>query len=169
MITTFSVLVENKFWVLTRVARLFSRNMFNISALIVAPTLDPNISCMTIDVKESDERLRRIELELKKIVNVITVNICNSDDYILTEMALLKISKQNPEFKAFIKQMELFQARVLYRHNDIEIFEFSGDRERVNRFLDVGLAHNAQSIVRTGTLAMPKNINMLTDINKDIK
>ncbi len=60
MSTTFSALVENKFWVLTRIARMFSRNMFNIQSLSVAPTPDAQVSCMTIDVEELPERLERI-------------------------------------------------------------------------------------------------------------
>ncbi len=165
MFTTFSVLVENKFWVLTRISRLFSRHMFNIHALTVAPTLDDNVSCMTIDVEENEDRLKRIELELKKIINVLAVHICHPDDYVQTEMALIKVSRKNKKFKDFLKEMERFQARVLYRHDDIEIFEYSGDRKRVLVFLEVCLSYNVQSIVKTGTLAMPKHINILTDKN----
>jgi len=102
-------------------------------------------------------------MELKKIINVLSVHLCKKEDYLVTEMALIKISKDNQEFKAFVKEMKLFQARVLYSHDDIEVFEFSGKRSRVNQFIDVGLAHNAQSVVRTGSLAMPKAINVITD------
>ena len=45
---TISVLVENEFGVLTRVAGLFSGRGFNIESLCVAETLDPTISAMTI-------------------------------------------------------------------------------------------------------------------------
>ncbi|HLB02398.1 MAG TPA: ACT domain-containing protein, partial [Nitrospiria bacterium] len=39
-----SLLVENKFGVLTRVAGLFSARGFNIDSLSVGPTLDPTMS-----------------------------------------------------------------------------------------------------------------------------
>ncbi|MFC1616950.1 acetolactate synthase small subunit [Candidatus Margulisiibacteriota bacterium] len=156
MATTFSVLVENKFWVLARISRLFSRHMFNIQNLTVAPTLDENVSCMTIDVEESQERLRRMKLELKKIINVISVNVCNEETYVETEMVLVKIKKSNPNFKSFLKEVEKFQARVVYSKGDIEIIEFSGDSKRINAFLSTSEAHNVQSVLRTGTLAMPK-------------
>ena len=45
---TISVLVQNKFGVLTRVAGLFSGRGFNIDSLNVAPTHDPSMSRMTI-------------------------------------------------------------------------------------------------------------------------
>jgi len=45
---TISVLVENKFGVLARVAGLFSGRGFNIDSLSVAETQDPSASRMTI-------------------------------------------------------------------------------------------------------------------------
>ncbi len=48
---TISVLVENKFGVLARVAGLFSARGYNIASLAVSETLDPQISYMTIVVE----------------------------------------------------------------------------------------------------------------------
>lgn len=156
MSTTFSVLVDNKFWVLTRISRLFSRHMFNIQSLTVAPTLDPEVSCMTIDVAEEPERLRRIELELKKLVNVRSVQICQKQDYVETEMVLVRIQRANPSFKEFIRQVENYQGRVVFRNGETEVVEFSGDRDTVERFLETALANGVQDIVRTGTVAIYK-------------
>ena len=49
---TISVLVENKFGVLSRVAGLFSGRGYNIHSLNVAPCEDPRFSRMSIDVNE---------------------------------------------------------------------------------------------------------------------
>ena len=46
---TISVLVENKFGALTRIAGLFSGRGYNIDTLNVAPTQDPSASRMTLD------------------------------------------------------------------------------------------------------------------------
>lgn len=156
MSTTFSALVENKFWVLARIARMFSRHMFNIQSLSVAPTPDERVSCMTIDVEEAPERLERIRLELEKIENVLNVRICDPKDYVETEMVLVKISRSNPHFQSFITEVERFRARVVYRHGDTEIVEFSGDRDAIERFLHTSTAHDVDEIIRTGPLAMSK-------------
>lgn len=156
MSTTFSTLVENKFWVLARISRLFSRHMFNIQSLSVAPTIDPNVSCMTIDVDEEPDRLRRMELELSKVVNVLSVEICHKEDFVETEMVLVKIRKSNPHFANFLKEVERFQARVVFRQGDIEIVEFSGDRDAITAFLATSLAHEVEAVIRTGPVAMAK-------------
>ncbi|HPU00068.1 MAG TPA: acetolactate synthase small subunit, partial [Armatimonadota bacterium] len=54
---TLSVLVENRFGVLARVAGLFARRGYNIETLAVAPTDDPSISRMTIVVAGDDSDL----------------------------------------------------------------------------------------------------------------
>jgi acetolactate synthase-1/3 small subunit len=54
---TVSVLVENKFGVLARIAGLFSARGYNIASLAVSETLDPAISYMTIVVEVEDEKI----------------------------------------------------------------------------------------------------------------
>ena len=51
---TISVLVENKFGVLTRIAGLFSGRGYNIDTLNVAPTQDAAISRMTLVTRGAD-------------------------------------------------------------------------------------------------------------------
>ena len=64
---TISVLVENEFGVLTRVAGLFSGRGFNIESLSVAPTLDPSISRMTIVTGGDEQILEQINKQLNKL------------------------------------------------------------------------------------------------------
>ena len=73
MQTTFIVHVEDQPGVLTRVTSLFRRRGFNIESLTVGHTERPGVSRMTI-VMDSDERaVPRIEANLYKLVNVISV------------------------------------------------------------------------------------------------
>ena len=68
-----SVLVENKFGVLSRVSGLFSGRGFNIETISIGPTLDPTVSQMTI-VTTGDERiLEQIIKQLNKLIDVIKV------------------------------------------------------------------------------------------------
>ena len=53
----YSVLVENRSGVLSKVSGLFARRTFNIDSLAVGETEDSNISCMTI-VSSGDNRNR---------------------------------------------------------------------------------------------------------------
>ncbi|MEM0897918.1 MAG: acetolactate synthase small subunit, partial [Verrucomicrobiota bacterium] len=70
---TLSVLVENKFGVLARVAGMFSGRGYNIHTLNVGPSHDPAISRMTIVVREKEDTLDQIIKQLEKLVDVIEV------------------------------------------------------------------------------------------------
>ena len=63
---TISVLVENKFGVLSRIAGLFSGRGFNIESLSVAESLDPNISRMTIVTRGDDRVIEQVTKQLNK-------------------------------------------------------------------------------------------------------
>ena len=100
---TISVLVENEFGVLARVAGLFSGRGFNIESLCVAETLDPEVSAMTIVSSGSDAILEQILKQLNKLVNVIKVTDFQGAEYVSREMVLVKINagektrEENPE------------------------------------------------------------------------
>ena len=79
---TISVLVQNKFGVLTRVAGLFSGRGFNIDSLNVAPTHDPSMSRMTIITRGDDATLDQIVKQLNKLVDSLEVQDFRDGEYI---------------------------------------------------------------------------------------
>lgn len=71
---TISVLVENEFGVLARIAGLFAQKGYNIEALHVEPCSDDkSLSQMTIVTVGSDQILKQIMKQLDKLINVLRV------------------------------------------------------------------------------------------------
>src|SRR6266705_2915045 len=72
-----SILVENEFGVLARVAGLFSGRGFNIESLSVAETLDPTVSRITLVTRGDDQVLadERTRGELANIVDIFRAKI----------------------------------------------------------------------------------------------
>jgi acetolactate synthase-1/3 small subunit len=68
-----SVLVENQAGVLARVSSLFARRGYNIEALSVGPTENPEISRITIAVNVEGHALDQVIQQLDKLVNVIDI------------------------------------------------------------------------------------------------
>ena len=79
---TISVLVENKFGVLARVAGMFSGRGYNIHTLNVGPSHDPKVSRMTIVVREKELVLNQIIKQLDKLIDVIQVLDFREGDYV---------------------------------------------------------------------------------------
>ena len=84
---TISILVENKFGVLTRVAGLFSGRGYNIDSLNVAPTHDATASRMTIVTHGDEATIEQIIKQLNKLPDVLTVQDFHNGDHIDRELA----------------------------------------------------------------------------------
>jgi len=89
---TISVLVENEFGVLARVAGLFSGRGFNIESLSVAETMDKTVSRITLVTRGDDQVLEQIEKQLNKLVPVIKVIDFNETEHVERELVLVKVA-----------------------------------------------------------------------------
>ncbi|MEE9185987.1 MAG: acetolactate synthase small subunit, partial [Candidatus Binatia bacterium] len=85
-----SVLVENKFGVLARVAGLFSARGYNIESLSVASTLDPTTSMMTTVTSGDEQIIEQIIKQLNKVIEVLKVIDLTETEFVERETALIK-------------------------------------------------------------------------------
>src|SRR5512147_1559864 len=94
---TISVLVENKFGVLSRVSGLFSGRGYNIESLSVGETIDPAISIMTIVTTGDDLVVEQITKQLNKLIDVIKVVDFMEIDHVEREMVLVKVAPRKDD------------------------------------------------------------------------
>jgi acetolactate synthase I/III small subunit len=152
---TISVMVENKFGVLARVAGLFSARGYNISSLAVSETLDPQISCMTIVVDTKDEAiLEQIEKQLNKLIDVITVTDVTKKEHVDRELVLVKVSYSVKEKTKIETILHKFVAKLIAHKEDYAIIEAVGDQEQIKQLLEALDQFGVKELVRTGRIAM---------------
>src|ERR1700683_1813266 len=84
---TISVVVENKFGVLARIATLFAARGYNIDSLAVGETEDPAVSRMTIVASGSEAVLEQVEKQLNKLIDVIKVTSYEKEPHIEQDFA----------------------------------------------------------------------------------
>jgi len=154
---TFSVLVENKFGVLARVAGLFAARGFNIDSLAVSPTNDPSVSHMTIVVNAPDERiLEQIQKQLNKLVDTIKVSDLTGKDFIDRELVLVRIGvdvKTRPQILEIAQTME---GKIDEAATNTLTLEVAGDANKIHSLLELLKAFEIKEIVRTGRIAMSR-------------
>lgn len=92
---TLSVLVENQAGVLARVSSLFSRRGYNIEALSVGPTQNPEISRITISVNVEGHALDQVIQQLDKLVNVIDIIELPASTSHQVELILVRVALAN--------------------------------------------------------------------------
>jgi len=164
---TISILVENRFGVLARVAGLFSARGYNIDSLTVSETQDKTISRMTVVVNAEDEKiLEQIKKQLNKLIDIITVVDYTKKEYIERELVFIKIAVDKKSLPVIKKMVDkagkigsasgLAVARILDKKNDSIIVELVDDQERIKNFLAGLKDFKVVEVVRSGRIAIAK-------------
>jgi acetolactate synthase-1/3 small subunit len=152
---TISVLVENKFGVLARIAGLFSARGYNIASLAVSETLDPAVSYMTIVVEAEDEKiLEQIKKQLNKLIDIISVTDFTKKEHVDRELILVKLNysaKQKTKLENIVSK---YVAKVIQYKGDTAILEAVGDQEQIKELLDRLKPFGIKELVRTGRIAV---------------
>jgi acetolactate synthase I/III small subunit len=152
---TISVMVENKFGVLARVAGLFSARGYNISSLAVSETLDPGISCMTIVVDTKDEAiLEQIEKQLNKLIDVLTVADVTKKEHVDRELVLVKVNYSAKDKAKLESILHKFVAKFVQHKEDSAIIEAVGDQTQIKQLLEELGRFGVKELVRTGRIAI---------------
>ena len=153
---TISILVENQFGVLARIAGMFSGRGFNIDTLNVAPIRNSKLSRLTVTVNGDNEQLDQATKQLKKLVNVIEVIDFKEDQYVSRELVMVKIQTNHDNRSDVVQICDLFRARVVNVTRTNIIAELTGDDEKLTAFLNLLDEFGIIEMARTGNLALKR-------------
>ena len=161
---TLSITVANQPGELSRIVGLFSARGFNIESLSVGPTLDPHWSKTTI-VTTGDERVvEQIIKQCLRLARVREVQNVTSRPHIERETALIDVgAKPGLERQEVLNLVNIFRAKVVDISEDRLIIETSGNREKVERFIELLKPFGIRDVTRTGYIA----INRLSEVNEE--
>lgn len=153
---TISVLLQNKPGVLSRVTGLFSGRGFNIESLSVAPTLEADVSCLTLVTVGDNNIVEQITKQLHKLIDVIKVTDISEFEFVEREMALIRV-KAEPSTRAEILRIcDIFRGKVVDVSSKSYALEVTGTCDKVQAMIDILRPIGIQEIVRTGTIAMTR-------------
>jgi acetolactate synthase-1/3 small subunit len=153
---TISVLVENKFGVLARVAGMISGRGFNIDSLNVAPTHDATLSRITIVLNGDTAALDLCTKQLRKLVNVVEVMEFKDGQTVARELILVKVRADAKQRAEILQIKEIFRARIANLGPETIIIELTGDEDKVSACLALLEPFGILEIARTGRLALNK-------------
>ena len=153
---TISVLVENKFGVLARVAGMFSGRGYNIHTLNVGPSHDPLISRMTIVVREKENVLNQIIKQVDKLIDVIQVIDFREGDYVDRELVLLQARVDASNRGEVLDICQLFRAHVVDVGRSVLTIEITGNSQKVSKFIALIEPYGIVNLTRTGRIALPR-------------
>jgi acetolactate synthase-1/3 small subunit len=153
---TISVLVENKFGVLTRVAGLFSGRGYNIDSLNVAPTHDSTASRMSIVTHGDEATVEQIIKQLNKLPDVLKVQDFGEGEYVDRELVLVKVAVDAKSRAEVMQITDIFRAKIVDVQPKSLTIEITGNESKVEKFIELMKPFGLLDLTRTGKAAMPR-------------
>ncbi len=151
-----SLLVENNFGVLSRIAGLFARRGYNIDSLTVGTTEDTQVSRITITVTGDEKILEQIKKQLNKLIDVIKVIELKPDSSIRREMAFIKVKANDSNRSNIVEIANMFRGKVVDVARESLIIEITGTRDKVSAIFDMLEPYGILEFVRSGDTGLQR-------------
>jgi acetolactate synthase-1/3 small subunit len=151
-----SVLVENKFGVLSRIAGLFSRRGYNIYSLAVSPTEDERYSRMTVVVDGESAPIEQVTKQLNKLIPVIRISELTEEQAVERELMLVTV-KADGNFRSQVTELaSIFEAKILDVGYEAMTLMVAGTPEKLDAMTDLLAPYQIVELQRTGRIALAK-------------
>ena len=152
----YSVLVENRSGVLSKVSGLFARRCFNIDSLAVGETDDPAVSCITIVSSGEQGTLEQIEKQLNKKLDVIKIKTFDEQQSISRELMLVKVKYNKNNRRDIMEICDIMKADIVDMSKHFMMIQICDVPERTKLLINMLNSISIVEVARTGTLALPK-------------
>ena len=133
----FSILVSNRFGVLTRVSSMFTRRGFNIDTLTVGETESPEFSRITISMRGDEYSKTQIIKQLSKLHDVKQVQIMERDETVTRELLLIKIKNDSRTRQDILAAVDVFRSKIVDYSPDALCIEITGESSKINAFIEL--------------------------------
>jgi acetolactate synthase-1/3 small subunit len=153
-----SVLVENKFGVLARIAGLFSGRGFNIDTLNVGPTHLKDRSRITVTLNGDEKALEQCINQLDKLIDVIEVNNFVGGEGVGRELVLVKIRTDSKTRSEVTQLCDVFRGKIIDVAPSSLIVEVTGNENKIKAFLSLVESFGISELARTGTVSLRRGM-----------
>jgi acetolactate synthase-1/3 small subunit len=150
-----SVLVENRFGVLSRISGLFARRGFNIMSLAVSPTEDERFSRMTIVVDAEETPLEQVTKQLNKLIPVIKIVELTPDEAVERELMLVTVKATADARSQITELAAIFQAKIEDVGYEALTILVAGTPTKLDAMTDLLQPFGIAELQRTGRVALP--------------
>ncbi|WP_326524644.1 acetolactate synthase small subunit [Sphingomonas sp.] len=155
---TLAVIVDNEPGILARIAGLFTARGYNIESLTVSEvTADKAVSRITIVTSASAAMLEQIVAQLDRLVPVHTVTDLTAEGaHVERELALVKVAGSGDHRIEALRLADVYRARVVDATTSSFVFEVTGGREKIDKFVELMGEVGLVEVARTGIVAIAR-------------
>lgn len=151
---TISVLVENTFGALDRVATMFSARGFNIHSISIGVTEQSDISRMTIVTSGDKQIIDQIVKQLNRLLDTIKVTELTGHAKAERELALITVNYQKGGLEELKNITDIFRGKIVDINNKSLMIEVTGPPEKIDAMINVLMPFGIKEMARSGTVAL---------------
>ena len=134
------LIVSNRFGVLNRIAGLYAKRCYNIDALSVGETENPEYSRMTI-VSTGDEYMKdQVMRQLEKLIDVKSVTLLEPENAAFAQHMFIKMhltgTQRGSSKHQVLDLINKYGGKVIDFGEEHLTAEITGDKEKVHSFID---------------------------------
>jgi acetolactate synthase-1/3 small subunit len=155
-IHTLSVLVNNRPGVLMRICQVFARRGFNIDSLVVSQGRDARFSRMTIGIVGDPAGLEQIIKQVGKLIDVMQCFEHTSDNSVVRELVMIKISCSPEERSQALQITEHFSGKTVDLTPTSMIIMITGESSKADAAITMFSQFKIIETVRTGKVVMAR-------------
>lgn len=155
---TLAVIVDNEPGILARIAGLFTARGYNIESLTVSEvTADKSVSRITIVTSASAATLEQIVAQLDRLVPVHKVHDLTAEGaHVERELALVKVRGTGDHRIEALRLGDVYRARVVDATTSSFVFEVTGGRDKIDKFVELMGEVGLIEVARTGIVAIAR-------------
>jgi acetolactate synthase-1/3 small subunit len=152
---TLSIVVADQPGELSRIVGLFSARGFNIETLSVGQTPDAQWSRVTVVTSGDDRSIEQIVKQCLRLARVREVLDVTMQPHIEREMALIDVEATPGAMRQEVLSLvAVFRAKVVDLSQTGMIIEASGNKEKVEAFIELLRPMGIRDITRSGSIAI---------------
>ena len=152
----FSVTVENKYGVLSRISGLFSARGYNIESISFASMNGDGTGQITMVVSGDEWVLEQVSKQLNKLIEVIKVVDMTGQSYIDREMVLVKVNSPKATRLEINQVVNIFRAKIVDISPKTLTIEATGREDKINAIIGMLKPFGIKEVARTGIIAMKR-------------
>lgn len=145
-----SLLVHNRAGVISRISGLFSRRGYNMDSITAGITENPHVTRIIVVVHGDEEILEQVIKQLDKIEDVIAIEELKPESSVCRELILVRVAVNEIQRPEVVSVADIFRANVVDVARDSLMIELTGNKSKLDAFLELLTGYEILGIARTG-------------------
>jgi len=155
--------MENRIPALNRITNLIGGKGLTVESVSIAGTEAKGITRMTFVTEGAGETVEQTLKQIDKLVDVIQVLDFTTTDFVMREMALIKIHQRKNDLKDLANAVNLLNGKIINVSNKTITVEITGTPENIKSAVNLLNDYGIKEVTRSGCIAVK------TESSKTIK